>query len=220
MLAKVTVDDDGTIATIDNCTCRRIVLSFGSFWWACQSAQLSVKGVTAANTAINLQAVPQGTKSLAINVALDTQQPLPAAPQSKADLGAGVVVNSFVPGATGQPAALNVDVLPTASPGPRTLTVTTADGFEASLEKAINIVPGSAAGGSAPAPSPAPAPASAPQPSGGTPAGPQPAGGAPTLQPAPQPAPGAATPAAETPAGAVIGQPALDRPVRRRGKNP
>lgn len=222
VLAKVTVDDDGTIASIDNCTCRRIVLSFGSFWWACQSAQLSIKGVAAANTATNLQAVPQGTKSLAMNVALDTQQPLPVAPQSKADLGAGVVVNSFVPGAPGQPAALNVDVLAAASTGPRTLTITTADGSEASLEKAIIIV-AATAGGSTPAPSPAPSPspAPAPQPSGGTPAGTQPtAGGVPTFQPASQPAPTPATPAVDTVGGAVSEQPTLERPARRRGKNP
>src|SRR5579884_772449 len=195
VLAKVTVDQDGTIATIDNCACRRIVLSFGSFWWACQAAQLSVKGVTPVTSSVNLQAVPQGTKSLGMNV------------------------NSFVPGAPGQPALLNVDVLPTASPGPRTLTITTSDGFEASLEKAINIVAATAGSGPAPAPSPAPTPAPAPQTSGGTPAAPQSAGGA----PAPQPTPSPAAPSAETAGGAAPGQPATsapERPTRRRGKSP
>jgi len=34
-LAAVTVNVDGSIAQIDNCSCRRHVLSFGSFWWKC-----------------------------------------------------------------------------------------------------------------------------------------------------------------------------------------
>jgi hypothetical protein len=34
-LAAVTVNPDGTIAQIDNCSCRRHVLSFSTFWWKC-----------------------------------------------------------------------------------------------------------------------------------------------------------------------------------------
>ena len=34
-LAAVTVNSDGTIVQIDNCTCRRLVLSFSTFWWKC-----------------------------------------------------------------------------------------------------------------------------------------------------------------------------------------
>ncbi len=201
VLAKVTIDPDGTIATIDNCACRRIVLSFGSFWRACQAAQLSVKGVTPVDSSVDLQAVAQGTKGLTLNVAVDTQQPLPAPPQTKADLGAGVVVNSVVPGAPGQPTLLNVDVLPTASPGPRTLTITTDAGFAASLEKAINVVSASAAPRPAPAP---PSPAPAPQPRGGTPA----------------PHPSATGPEAPGPAEDQPSIPPAERPGRRRSKTP
>lgn len=35
VLAKVTVDDNGTV-TVDNCECRRLVASFGCFWWHCK----------------------------------------------------------------------------------------------------------------------------------------------------------------------------------------
>ena len=35
VLAKVTLDDDGAILEIDNCSCRRIVLSFADFWLHC-----------------------------------------------------------------------------------------------------------------------------------------------------------------------------------------
>jgi hypothetical protein len=34
-LAAVTVNSDGTIAQIDNCSCRRLVMSFSTFWWKC-----------------------------------------------------------------------------------------------------------------------------------------------------------------------------------------
>ncbi len=42
-LAAVTVDSDGTIAQIDNCSCRRLVLSFSTFWWKCTG---TLSGIT------------------------------------------------------------------------------------------------------------------------------------------------------------------------------
>ena len=36
VLAKVEFDSDGTITKIDNCFCRRLVVSFGNFWWGCE----------------------------------------------------------------------------------------------------------------------------------------------------------------------------------------
>jgi hypothetical protein len=36
VLAKVTVGANGKIDKIDNCECRRMVFSFGNFWWQCQ----------------------------------------------------------------------------------------------------------------------------------------------------------------------------------------
>lgn len=36
VLAKVEVDTDGTTLSIDNCSCRRLVASFGDLWWQCQ----------------------------------------------------------------------------------------------------------------------------------------------------------------------------------------
>ena len=35
VLAEVHVDPSGAVQRIDNCSCRRIVASFGSFWWQC-----------------------------------------------------------------------------------------------------------------------------------------------------------------------------------------
>jgi hypothetical protein len=35
-LARIELDADGVITRIDNCACRRMVLSHASFWWNCQ----------------------------------------------------------------------------------------------------------------------------------------------------------------------------------------
>src|SRR5262249_31124050 len=35
VLAKVSFDQSGVIKSIDNCECRRLVVSFGTFWWRC-----------------------------------------------------------------------------------------------------------------------------------------------------------------------------------------
>lgn len=37
-LAAVTVNPDGSIKSIDNCSCRRLVLSYNQFWWLCHGA--------------------------------------------------------------------------------------------------------------------------------------------------------------------------------------
>jgi hypothetical protein len=35
VLAEVTLGANGKITKIDNCACRRLVISFGNFWWTC-----------------------------------------------------------------------------------------------------------------------------------------------------------------------------------------
>jgi hypothetical protein len=35
-LAKIELDPDGVISRIDNCSCRRMVLSHANFWWHCE----------------------------------------------------------------------------------------------------------------------------------------------------------------------------------------
>jgi hypothetical protein len=44
-LASVTVNPDGSIKQIDNCSCRRLVLSFSQFWWLCAGSPPSVTGL-------------------------------------------------------------------------------------------------------------------------------------------------------------------------------
>src|SRR6266496_2254086 len=44
-LACVMVNPDGSIKLIDNCSCRRLVLSFNQFWWRCVGSQPAVTNV-------------------------------------------------------------------------------------------------------------------------------------------------------------------------------
>ena len=39
VLAQVTVGPEGRIERIDNCACRRMVVSFGHFWWGCRDEE-------------------------------------------------------------------------------------------------------------------------------------------------------------------------------------
>ena len=41
-LARVEVGDDGTILVIDNCGCRRLVVTFANFWWKCDCATITL----------------------------------------------------------------------------------------------------------------------------------------------------------------------------------
>ena len=46
-LAEVRVERDGAITKIDNCSCRRLVRSYGNFWWQCASGSIDVTDVKA-----------------------------------------------------------------------------------------------------------------------------------------------------------------------------
>src|SRR5262249_52286671 len=46
---------DGVVQMIDNCACRRLVVSFASVWWSCQPADMSIDSV-AVDPAGNLEA--------------------------------------------------------------------------------------------------------------------------------------------------------------------
>jgi hypothetical protein len=45
VLAAVDFDDDGTILAIDNCSCRRMVLSVADFWWRCAGGRIAINDV-------------------------------------------------------------------------------------------------------------------------------------------------------------------------------
>ncbi len=144
VLGAVKVAADGSILSIDNCQCRRIVMSFGSYWRRCQQGNVAITGVALpAGGSLNLQQLPQGTATQ-VTVNFAASSVIDAGSTFQADFGPGVAttVGAFQAGSAqaGPSIALNITVQPTAAPGPRTLTIMTSDGSEASLELAINIV--------------------------------------------------------------------------------
>jgi hypothetical protein len=51
VLAAVQVDSDGTIGSIDNCACRRLVGSLSGFWWQCSQGDTTLVAPTSADPA-------------------------------------------------------------------------------------------------------------------------------------------------------------------------
>jgi hypothetical protein len=65
VLAVVNVDADGTIHSIDDCTCRRWVSSFGNFWWACHGTHVALAIFDSADTTVDFQNLkPDSTKDM------------------------------------------------------------------------------------------------------------------------------------------------------------
>lgn len=126
VLAKVTVDTDGNVTTIDDCACRRIVASFGNFWWQCTNTVTSVSSIT--STATDLTNVPAGTTG--VTAAVTFGAVLDPTTLPTADLGPGINITSFTPSSATNTTTwtLIFDVAPTAAAGSRTLTVATKTG--------------------------------------------------------------------------------------------
>jgi Quinohemoprotein amine dehydrogenase, alpha subunit domain III len=129
VLAEVEIDKDGKIISIDNCTCRRLVISFGNFWWQCTGGACKIVRVTGGGE------LDQGTKNKTIHVAGDNFQPGAAV-----DLGAGITVGTVTVDSP-KKLTFTVSVDSHAAPGPRTLTVLNADCTWCKHEKVITVVP-------------------------------------------------------------------------------
>src|SRR5262245_18797752 len=78
VLAKVVVNSDGVIQEIDNCFCRRIVVSFSRLWFRCTSIDISSvspdvltqgdKGQSLTITGTNLSSTPPPTVTLGADI--------------------------------------------------------------------------------------------------------------------------------------------------------
>ncbi|HEY2018365.1 MAG TPA: hypothetical protein VGH38_32895 [Bryobacteraceae bacterium] len=135
VLAEVTLDPDGTVTTVNNCTCRRIVASFGNFWREC-TANLTPIHKLLPPAGLDLNKIAPGTTGdITLNLpGVDPTEKLTA------DLGPGIVVNSFKPAATAGDWTLNFTVQPTAPAGQRVLTVT-APTSSLVVREAVNVMP-------------------------------------------------------------------------------
>ncbi len=134
VLAQVTVDANGNITLIDNCSCRRIVASFAGYWRQCASGSLAISNIGFAS-GLNPQAIPPNTTG---NVMTMTLSGVAAGATLKADLGSGVTIDSFVAAASGS-WTLTFDVAATATPGTRTLVVSSGTS-SATVPNVINIL--------------------------------------------------------------------------------
>ena len=140
-LAAVTVDPDGTIAQIDNCSCRRLVLSFSTFWWKCTG---TLSGITLSDP--NNKVQPGSPFPI---VAGDTNPTLIAAKGTNLDkdatftFGDGVKVTpDNSQWAQANPVIiLSVAADTDAQPGTRSLIVVNQDCSMALAAKAISISP-------------------------------------------------------------------------------
>ncbi len=155
-LAEVTLSADnlGTIQQIDNCSCRRVVVSLCNAWWSpqCAGSTTQVQGVVPTSPAVAAaNPVPQvpddGATQVAITVNganLEIGANLSTGPQVTYSFGPGIQVTVL-----GQTAALqtvtavNLNVMAETSvtPGPYNLTIVNADCSVVIYPNAIQVVP-------------------------------------------------------------------------------
>jgi hypothetical protein len=136
VLARVTIDDDGIVQTIDNCACRRLAVSGSRLWWKCNA------GAPVITPGNDVELSP-GSKNVAIDIVGEH-----LAADSTVSLGAGIVVkNVAAPSADGSALTLTVDVDDKARPGPRTIVVRNPDCSTATLAGRITVVGPVAASG-------------------------------------------------------------------------
>lgn len=124
VLAKVEVDENGMIKKIDNCECRRMVISFGHFWWKCTADLLMVTNVVPMEVNI-------GDKGKLLTISgSNFKEGL------SVDLGQGITVSDITV-ETDKKVAITINVSTEASPGPHSLTVINPNCSTAAWDKAI-----------------------------------------------------------------------------------
>jgi hypothetical protein len=147
-LAAVTVNADGTIAQIDNCSCRRMVISYSTYWWKC-TGTLALSNVS--NSPVSVTAGSTTPVALTVN-----GTNLEADAKATYSFGPGVTA-TVAPPASGQPTTglstvtLNVTAASNAAPGYRNLVVQNADCSTAMLPNVIQVA-ASTSSSAAPAP--------------------------------------------------------------------
>jgi len=138
-LAAVTVNSDGSIAQIDNCSCRRHVLSFSSFWWKCSG---TLSGISLsdpnkkvpAGTAFPIEAGDQKATEITV-----TGTNLDQDASFTFGDGVKIVTDTSAWKTTNQAITLSVTADQDAQPGNRPLIVVNSDCSIAIAPNAINI---------------------------------------------------------------------------------
>jgi hypothetical protein len=128
VLAEVQMDADGSITSIDNCKCRRIVLSFAGYWRGCENGKLRI------DIPQPLE-VRQGDKN--VNMAI----PAPGVhADAEVNLGSGIQVKSRQHTNT-VPLSVTFDVDDAAPLGMHTLTVVNPDDIVGIKRDAVKVLP-------------------------------------------------------------------------------
>ena len=122
------MDADGRITGIDNCTCRRLIVSFGNFWWGCEEEP----SITIEPSA-DEKHVAQGA-SATLTFTLQNVQTA-ATP----DLGRDIRITD--PKSDGKTLTFTAAADANAKPGPRTLIVRNPDCTWGELEDAVTVDP-------------------------------------------------------------------------------
>lgn len=129
VLAEVEIDENGIIKRIDNCSCRRMVISFGHFWWRCRTDLPEVREVNPAE-------VSPGQKNVLLTV---SGRYFEEGLQVELGQGIAVISDTINVGDDGNTFTVRVNVGSDAALGWRTLTVVNPDCATATLANAVKV---------------------------------------------------------------------------------
>ncbi len=121
VLACIQVDSEGVIESIDNCSCRRLVASFGNFWWQCEESEQK--------DAVVVEEVRPETRELVVgnrSSLVVTGGNFTGLTKARVSLGSGVEIVKISPSRKSM--RIEFRVAPDANPGDRVLTIERADG--------------------------------------------------------------------------------------------
>ncbi len=138
-LALVQVDGQGIVQMIDNCACRRLVVSLAPLWWQCTSMMPTITNIDPTELNPGDTAVPVTLTGSKFD------------PKAEVSLGSGISVTNVSASADGTQLQFTVTVDQNVQSGPRNITVKNPDCSTATSPVQINVAaPALAPAGAAP----------------------------------------------------------------------
>jgi len=135
VLAMVDMDSNGVIMLIDNCSCRRLVISFSEYWWRCQSDSIRIGDVKINGTSLDKKSLTPGQNNLLVTVNGGKFKE-----GVKVYLGSGVSICNVQVKDDGGNLEFKINIDDDAALGPRTLVVQNPDCSVGVLQDAITII--------------------------------------------------------------------------------
>jgi hypothetical protein len=129
-LAEVDVDANGNITLINNCACRRLVVSFGSFWWNCQGGQTITSIVNRSSS----NSLVQG-KSADLTFSAQNLQAT-----AKPDLGNDITISGTTVDTAGGTISFTAAASANSALASRTLVIRNGDCSWGTLPDAVDVV--------------------------------------------------------------------------------